>query len=268
MRCKKFFIIIIVVFFCFLLVKAQNSDDDYVHKDSIVNIGKLIEKKISHADITEKISKNDTALQINGYAALNDSAEALKNIPDFAYAKNLDSLLKILQNEESKVAKSEQSKPSWLELFFSSSITKIFFWTLACLFIGFILHRLFFTEGFFKKSTLQTTITVLPDETEHLSATTDYTKHIEQAVLNKNYRLAVRYHYLQTLQKLAAKEIIQFTADKTNYQYVKELYDKIYKNEFARLTQAYEYVWYGGFVTDEMIFEAIQANFKNFNNLI
>ena len=268
MRCKFLFIIFLLVFFCTFLLKAQSSNDDYVYKDSIVNKENIIEKKsISPGKIVKK-DFSDTSLQINPYSLVSDSAEALKNTTDFAYAKNLDSILKLLQKEELSEGKTVRRKSSWLELFFVSPITKIFFWMIGCLFIGFILHRLFFTEGFFQPRTLQTNITFLKEEEEHLSASADYSKLIIQAVANKNYRLAVRYHYLQTLQILSAKEIILFTVDKTNYQYVTELFNKPYKNEFVRLTKAYEYTWYGGFVTDEITYDTIENNFKNFNDYL
>ena len=268
MRCKFLSITFLLVFFCSFLVKAQSSDDDYVYKDSTVNIENIVEKKSNDSSKIDKRNITDTSLQVNQYSLINDSAEALKNTPDFAYAKNLDSILKLLQKEELSEGKPVRKKSSWLELFFFSPITKIFFWLIGCLFIGFILYRLFFTEGFFKKRTLQTNVTILKEEEEHLSATTDYSKLILQAIAGKHYRLAIRYHYLQTLQKLSAKEIILFSVDKTNHQYVSELSDKPYKNEFVRLTIAYEYAWYGGFVTDEAMFNSIQTNFKNFNDLI
>ena len=250
------------------MLKAQSSNDDYVYKDSTINIENIVEKKYPEGNTAIKKIFADTSLLVNQYSLINDSAEALKNTTDFAYAKNLDSILKLLQKEELNQGKTVRRKSSWLELFFFSPITKIFFWLIGCLFIGFILHRLFFTEGLFQRGTLKTSITVLKDEEEQLSATTDYLKLISQAVIGKNYRLAVRYHYLQTLQKLYAKELIIFSVDKTNHQYVTELYNKPFKDEFVRLTRAYEYSWYGGFVTDEMIFNSIQTNFKNFNDLI
>ena len=266
MKFKFLLITFLLLFFCGFLIKAQSSDDDYVKKDSTVNTENIVEKKsIGSGKIIKKVF-SDTSSQVNPYSLISDSAEALKNTTDFAYAKNLDSILKLLQKEELSEGKTVRRKSSWLELFFISPVTKIFFWIIGCLFIGFILHRLFFTEGFFQRQTLQTNVTVLKEEEEHLSASADYSKLIIQAIANKNYRLAVRYHYLQTLQKLSAKEIILFTADKTNYQYVTELFNKPYKNEFVRLTKAYEYAWYGGFVTDETMYNTIENNFKNFND--
>ena len=267
MRDKKFFLTVLLVFFCSFLVKAQSSGEIYVYKDSDINIEHSAEK-ILPPPPHEDVELNDDTIKINNYGIVGDSAEVLKKSPDFAYAKNLDSILKKLQKKELAEEKKETPANSWLEAFFFSPVTKFFFWGIACLFIGFILHRLFFTEGFFQRRTISTNLTVLPDEEEHLSASTDYIKLIAQAVTNNNYRLAVRYHYLQTLQKLAAKGEIQFSVDKTNYQYVRELYDKPYKNQFARLTLIYEYAWYGGFATDEILFAAIQTNFKTFNDLV
>lgn len=267
MRDKKFYLTILLVFFCCFLVKAQSGEEVYVYKDSDINIEHSAEKLLPVTAQAVNEPDDDT-IKINSYGIINDSAEVLKKSPDFAYAKNLDSILKQLQKKQLTEEKREPPTNSWLEVFFFSPITKFFFWGLACLFIGFILHRLFFTEGFFQRRTVSTNLTVLPDEDEHLSATTDYTKLIAQAFTSNNFRLAVRYHYLQTLQKLAAKGEIQFAVDKTNYQYVRELIDKPYKNQFARLTLIYEYAWYGGFATDEILFAAIQTNFKNFNDLV
>ena len=136
----------------------------------------------------------------------------------------------------------------------------------AVVFVSFILYKLFFTEGFFQKTYAKIKVNGMPDETEHLSGNTDYGKLINQAISVKNYRMAVRYHYLQSLQKLSSKAVIQFAPDKTNYQYVRELSGKTYKNAFASLTLHYEYVWYGEFEVDENIFNAIQNKFKQFNN--
>jgi len=81
-----------------------------------------------------------------------------------------------------------------------------------------------------------------------------------------NYRLAVRYKYLQTLYKMAAKKMVELAADKTNYQYVREISNYNYQNEFAALTLNYEYVWYGEFEIEENIYKRIETGFSQFNN--
>lgn len=268
MRCSIFLLMLLTALFGVQHSAAQ--DTDYVYKDSsaIVDSGQIVQMSNTKITIVKEGDSEDTLLKNKRLALVNDSAEALKKLPAFAYAKNLDSLLKDLQQKQEKqVVTQERTGPSWLERFFFSAITKIFFWSLGIFFIGFILYKLFFAQGIFQRQTAGSKVSIISEkEEENLSATTDYNKLIAQAVSNKNYRMATRYHYLQTLQKLAVKGAIQFTADKTNHQYITELFGKPYKDAFTVLTLNYEYAWYGGFQLNEMVFAKIQHNFTAFNN--
>lgn len=267
MKCSKFFIILYLLFFCCLNAGAQ--DSDYVYKDSTVITADSLATRALAVDIKKNGYLNnataDTAIRINQFSGVSDSAEALKNATAFVYAKNLDSILKAVQKKQATQTAPAKVNTSWLENLFFSSVTKVFFWILAALFTGFILYKLFFTEGFFQRPAAISNVTVVPMQQEQAFAATDYNKLITQSVINKNYRLAVRYHYLQTLQKLATKGAIQFTADKTNYKYINELACKPFRDQFVALTLHYEYAWYGGFTTDEIMFAGIQNNFKQFN---
>jgi hypothetical protein len=254
-------------------------DSNYVYKDTALlyeDSVALVERELQMDSVSNGDAEADDAISgddyitdtilISNQLTLNrDSVSALKNRQSFAYIKNLDSLLLERQQMEDKDTDSTDHL-SWLAAFFASPVTKYFFWILAGVFIIFIIYKLFFAEGFFQSSYAKSRVTVYDDEAGDLSKTADYGKLILQAVNGGNYRLAVRYHYLQSLQKLAAKGLIQFTTDKTNYQYVKELSGKAYKSEFASLTLNYEYAWYGEFEIDEALFNTIQNRFKQFNS--
>lgn len=267
----KFLISVTLVILCSQYCRAQ--DTDYVYADSSVIKADSLSTKALVFDMKKNDRLNeyaaiDSSLKKAQVSVINDSAEALKSASSFAYAKNLDSILKVLQKKQRSQAPPSEVNLSWLERFFFSPITKVFFWILACLFIGFILYKLFFTTGIFQRQTATSNVTLQPIEEEPLLATTDYSKLIMQATGNKNYRLATRYHYLQTLQKLALKNAIQFAPEKTNHQYIVELFGKPYKDEFISLTLHYEYAWYGGFDLTEVIFAKIQNNFKQFNSKV
>lgn len=267
MRCTKLLISLCLSVLCSLHSSAQ--DTDYVYADSSVLRADSLSSRTLVFDKSNQPNKNsviDSSLQKNQVSIINDSAEALKNARSFAYAKNLDSILKALQKEQLSRAEPAKEHISWLERFLFSSFTKVFFWIMACFFILFILYKLFFTAGIFQRQTASNNVTFIPVEEEHLLATTDYNNLITQAAAAKNYRLATRYHYLQTLQKLALKNAILFAPEKTNYQYIMELFGKPYKDEFISLTINYEYAWYGGFEMNEIIFTTIQNNFKQFKN--
>ena len=94
-------------------------------------------------------------------------------------------MLKAIKDDQQAQPAPVRSEPSWLERFFFSSVTKIFFWALAIFFVGFILYKLFFTEGIFQRRSTSSKVAVLPAEEEQLTSTTEYTKLIAQAVANK-----------------------------------------------------------------------------------
>lgn len=95
--------------------------------------------------------------------------------------------------------------------------------------------------------------------------TIDFDTAIDEAVSQRNYRLAVRLLYGQTLKRLTDAERIQYKPDKTNRQYVHELANSPLQTDFETLTRQFEYVWYGDFPVDEPRFGAIRQQFQSFN---
>lgn len=88
---------------------------------------------------------------------------------------------------------------------------------------------------------------------------------IENALQNGNYRLAVRLLYLKTLKNLSDKQLINWQLEKTNQAYVAEIENPTYKQEFNKLTNQFEYIWYGEFFIDKNSFEPINQSFSQFN---
>ncbi len=89
----------------------------------------------------------------------------------------------------------------------------------------------------------------------------DFAGSIEQAIEARNFRLAVRLLYLQTLKRLTDADRIAWKPDKTNRQYVQEMKN----SDFEQLTTQFEYVWYGDFPVDERRFSVIREEFKRFS---
>ncbi|WP_448636007.1 DUF4129 domain-containing protein [Pedobacter panaciterrae] len=93
----------------------------------------------------------------------------------------------------------------------------------------------------------------------------NFNEEIEKAIVNANYRLAVRLLYLRTLKKLSDKDLIHWLPEKTNQTYISEINDSDKKKEFSKLTHQFEYVWYGEFFIDKENFNAIKDTFERFN---
>ncbi len=253
-------------------LNSKSQDNPYVYKDTAILYADSVEGKSIEMSQDKELADNeydfitDTVLRNNELNVDPDSIKALKKSKAFRYTRNLDSLLIEYSQIQAKSKDSRKPALSWLERFILSPVTKYFFWILAGFFVSFILYKLFFTEGFFQRSTAKMNVTALPGEPENIFISTNYGNLISQAIATQQYRIAVRYLYLQSLQNLSSKGIIQFAADKTNYQYITEMTGKTFKNAFAALTLHYEYVWYGGFEPDENTFHVIQNKFKQFNS--
>ncbi len=93
----------------------------------------------------------------------------------------------------------------------------------------------------------------------------DFGAAIHEDVRQRNYRLAVRLLYLQTLKRLTDAGLVDYKPDKTNRQYVYELANSPRQAGFEGLTRQFEFVWYGDFPVDEGRFNTIQAQFKAFS---
>lgn len=88
---------------------------------------------------------------------------------------------------------------------------------------------------------------------------------IADALAKKDYRKAVRLHFLKLLKELTDKNLIKWQLDKTNNDYSIELANSKYSRVFDELTVMYEYIWYGDFNLDETNFMATITKFKEFH---
>lgn len=283
MKFRSLLLAFCMLLFCNLQLHAQSSKG-HVYEDSslLYPEPEQAPAEVTEAPADEEITQEvtdedtvvterdadaiDTSLVINKNLLSADSIAHLKNSEPFAYAKSLDSLLYNLKKQQSKNAEPiHDTSPSWVELFFSSSLTKYFFWALAIFFAGFVVVKLFLTGGFFQRSSTRSNVKVLDEDSLTPVKDRNFDILIAKAKNEQNFRLATRYLYLQLLQKLAAVNAIQFAADKTNTEYLRELTGKTYKQDVSVLTLNYEYVWYGEFAIDAAAFSRLEARFKNLN---
>ncbi|MEX2349573.1 MAG: DUF4129 domain-containing protein [Flavobacteriaceae bacterium] len=103
---------------------------------------------------------------------------------------------------------------------------------------------------------------------EEIIKTKNIQELIDRALHDKNYRLAVRYYFLQALKKLKDAELINYEYDKTNSDYAREIKKEPLVNAFRKITNIYENIWYGNFEVSESDFLKAQTIFVNMNNQI
>lgn len=208
--------------------------------------------------------KPDTVLIKNTFLISPDSIAAIKKKKEFAYVPLMDSLLRA----QDKTSPAKLDRPvSMVERFLNSRFFRFFVWLIPISLLLFVLYNFLKSRGSFtkkKQSDVREEDDERPDNTN-----LDYLKLAQQAADKGEFRVAVKYLFLRTLQQLSAGGHINYASDKTNYNYVQEIAsDK--KKDFARLVLNYEYVWYGNAIPDRSRFMLLESEFQNFfqkNNL-
>ncbi len=94
---------------------------------------------------------------------------------------------------------------------------------------------------------------------------------LQTALRDGDYRSATRYRYLRLLKKLSALDYIDWKRDKTNRQYVRELragHGNRLAGAFARITNLFDYCWYGGAPVEEKWHDLVAQEFEAFESRI
>lgn len=92
---------------------------------------------------------------------------------------------------------------------------------------------------------------------------------LQQALASGDLRLAVRIHYLLLLKKLNEVGLIAWKKNKTNRDYLSELFGKNNCYDDVRaLTLAYELVWYGERSVSSESFQRLSGEFESVNSRI
>lgn len=250
-----------VLLFIFLFIIIPVNAQIYAEEDSV-----------APADVPPNVTEfpsdisSDSFVYIRDVAITPEQIDSIKKNIDYAWAENIDSLLKKEQKDKKPERNSSDSTGSFLKALFGSSFLKYFFWTIAALFVGFIIYRLFLSQGIFGRSSADT-INDTADEPEINVTDKDYERLQRNAYAAGDYRSAIRFLFLKTLQRLHNKELIVFSADKTNSVYAAELpHGK--RNEFASLALCYEFIWYGKAKINKESFDRFEIKFNEFINKI
>ena len=256
----KRLIIIVLLSFPALYLHEQNTVEDSV----LILQKQITDTSVDDVEIIEEEPLTDTILNIYEITILQDSVSAWKNKNEFAYLKNLDSLLRVSQEEDKSKKEENMRLPntSVIDRIFNGPLIKLVLWTMAGIFVLIILIQLFKNKGFFKAVDTKWVEEeeVLPEEN---MLEQNFDKLVQQAYRQGDYRLAIRYQFLKTLQVLNDKELIDFSVDKTNSRYAHEVPVK-WRNDFAKLILNYDYVWYGNYELRLEQYDLLQKKYLSF----
>jgi hypothetical protein len=144
-----------------------------------------------------------------------------------------------------------------------SQLLKIIVYTLAVGLIVFILYALLKNIGLKASGKIEGSAS--PDASGPVEdiRELEIDRLLREAVSAGDYRLAIRIYFLGLLKKLDENGSIIWKKNKTNFEYLTELYQRTnYFHEVKNLTMAYEKVWYGDHALSAQSYQQIIASFK------
>ncbi|MCO5937348.1 hypothetical protein NAF17_17510 [Mucilaginibacter sp. RB4R14] len=136
----------------------------------------------------------------------------------------------------------------------------------ACAFIIYAFLKMLKLDGLFRRKSKDVTL-AYSESAEDINMI-DFEKDIAHAVAARNYRLAIRLLYLQSLKLLSDAQIIDWQINKTNSVYIHEINDTTQKHSFKLLTRQFEYAWYGDLPIDNASFITTNALFSEFRRML
>jgi len=221
--------------------------------------------------------------QTNEYRTVPDSTvRRYKNQKVFEYAN--DPAYWDLERERELKRKREQEDREWeqrqkdrenkkgfwdyFNSAFSSDATRIITYILLAIFFLFIIYRILVVNKLFMFYT-SPLIKVKDGSGEEVDIENEnLDEKIRRAAEAGDYRQAVRFMYLKTLQLLNERQWIKYHVDATNYEYVLQMSKHKLGNDFSFLTRIYDYVWYGEFSLTREQFDIVYNNFSHFYNAV
>jgi hypothetical protein len=179
----------------------------------------------------------------------------LKN-PDYAYANN-----------PSYWEKEAPQNPGYLNRFLNS---RLLAWFLLLAVTGIVFYGIYLLakENSFSWFTGNTNKIISETDDHPDDHKQDYDGLIRKYQEEGNYRMAVRYMYLRLIHTAGKKGGIPFRASSTNAEILRAFGNHPQAGEFRILARAYEYIFYGGFLPEQELFDTLKNKFEAFQQTL
>lgn len=211
--------------------------------------------------IAQKRVQNDTS-KIAVRSFDDNALQKLKQDRDFQYDRLIEPVKSIWERfwdwvwgQIAQMMRTKQGKTTvWLVLFVLGAAAIVFFIVKV---MG--MNK----EGLFGRSSGNSLpYTTTEEDINNIS----FDEAIRAAIDNRNFRLAIRLLYLQSLKHLSDKGYIDWQINKTNTDYISEVSGKPWQSLFKKLTYNFEYTWYGEMNVADEDFKNLHGQFQQFNN--
>jgi hypothetical protein len=146
---------------------------------------------------------------------------------------------------------------------------RIFLWILmGAVFVGIIIAFLVSNNALFasrsKKIEQATSEEDLPEDI----TTVGFDQLVQKAKADGNYRLAIRWLFLQLLKDMNAKDLLQYSKDKTNMDYLMEIKETRHRTAFSKAAFYFDYAWFGHFEVNEDQYNQVESEIRSLTQTI
>ena len=253
----KYSVSIILCIALFVPGKAQNPDS-FTSDITDDTIYQTINSSSEHYQFGERRAEGKFGTRKVAGGDLNK----LKSDEDYWYINQVPPRVKETSPPEKENDKKEKRKSRGL---FNIPWLNVLFWVI--LIGGFVALLVWFLSTsdvrLFRKKARPVEEEVQEEITDDIFEI-NFEKEIQKATAASNYRLAVRLLYLRTLRYLSIHNLINYTHEKTNSDYLLQLAGTRYYKNFFQLTRNFDYTWYGQFELSKDSFVIIQNAFSSF----
>lgn len=223
---------------------------------------------------SEETDEAEEEVEAEEEAEEEEAPSALRSISGEDWQKILsDSLFRYTREKEKIPAPPKAPKrPVADEAYrwFNSGLLKALLYLLVVAAAIFVLYSLFSQSNlkWWQKKQARDSDNGNLNEEPDVQDVEDPDKLLRQALADKNFRLAVRIHYLHLLFRLQERGLIIHRSEKTNWDYVRELRAQPFAASFTELTRYFDYIWYGEFSIDEAAYLQLCEKFSQLNQQV
>jgi len=255
----KYFLSIIFCIFLFVPVNGQISDS---FPSVNVEVEDTVYQTINSTDENYQFRERPAERKIGTRKVAGADLDKLKLDEDYWYINKVPPRARENSAPDNENGNNEKKKSRGL---FNIPWLNVLFWVI--LIGGFVALLVWFLSTsdvrLFRKKTRPVDEEVQDEITDDIFEM-NFEKEIQKATEARNYRLAVRHMYLRTLRDLANYNLINYTHEKTNSDYLLQMSATRYYKSFFQLTRNFDYTWYGKFELTQDSFAIIQHAFSAF----
>lgn len=262
---KRFPVLLIMALFSGGLLQAQTDDPDMEEADTTITRTTIEVAPVETLDEEEESTAHFIPLRDMDSVSLyrrkvpDSVINALQEDDDFWYAN-----ANIEKKKPEKEKRRRNLQPDWG----FSWMSTILWVVIVGVFLAVVIYYMAESGLFRRKRRVVTdnrkdpSLEEMPEDIFAIR----YQQEIDKAVAGGDYRLAVRLQYLRLLKHMAEKNRIRYQQDKTNMDYLLQLYNTEYYHDFFRITRHYEYSWYGRFAVSPDAYRLISQDMEQFQN--